>query len=359
MFWRNRSILAIDIGSSAIRIAETNMRGEAELRLLGSSPCFDLLDRNGFVRDEYAAQRLLRELLASLNIDVESRTCAIALPSSAVSIRMVEIEPQSAIEPHEQMRYLAEQYFAQESGNLQLSLKILKGQVNSHGKLPALLVGARRDVLEQRLTMLRQNGLRVSIVDCNAICNYNALVAGSRDLNGSILVVNIGHSASDASIIRDGMLVFHQNLGLSGRDYSVEIARHESISVEQGERLKLMMSSGTRPLTHGLLRVAQGLNDELLDEVEGVIANWWEYESKRDQAKPLRASFLTGGGALSFGLRQAIEEGIGIPAAIFNPFNIMKVDVTNNELRHLLHNGHNYSVAVGLAMRSKPLQEAD
>jgi type IV pilus assembly protein PilM len=357
MFWRNRSILAIDIGSTAIRVAETNMRGESELRLLGASPCFDLLDRNGFVRDEYAAQRQLRELLTSLNIDSESRSCAIALPSSAVSIRMIEIEPQSAIEPHEQMRYLAEQYFAHETGSLQLSLKFLKSQINSNGKLPALLVGARRDVLEQRLTMLRANGLRISIVDCNAICNYNALVAGSKDLKGSILVVNIGHSASDASIICDGMLVYHQSLGLAGRDYSAEIARHESISVEQGEKLKLMMSSGSRPLTPGLLRVIQGLNDEVLDEIEGVIANWWESHSKSGAAKPLRASFLTGGGAQSFGLRQAVEEGIGIPASIFNPFNIMKVDVSANELRHLMHHGHNYSVAVGLAMRSKPLKE--
>lgn len=353
MFRRSRSMLAIDLGSTAVRVIETGGRGNTQLKVLGSAPTGDLIDRSGFIRDEYELQRLLSNLLKSLEIEIESRPCAIALTSSAVSIKKVNLDAESALQPREQMRYLAEQSFEQDIRNLQLSLKIMGPSTLIEGGLTALLIGARRDVLEQRMSTLRACGLNVAVVDCAAICFYNALLSTGSFNRGSHLLVNVGHSAADVAIIQDGLFVFHKNLGLAGRDYTDDVARKLGISFDSAEKVKLMISSGTRPAAPDLLQLIRSNNDELVDGIESAISQWWKTRESGAVNSPLQSGFLTGGGTMMLGLRKAIEDGVGLTTTIFNPFEALTAKPNRFDQQHLNLYGHTYSVAVGLALHSK------
>jgi type IV pilus assembly protein PilM len=344
-------MLAIDLGSTALRVIETHGRGKDQVRVLGAAPTGDLIDRSGFIRDEYGFQRLLLDLLRSLDIDTDSRPCAIALTSSAVAIKRVELDSDPSVQPREQMRYLAEQCFATDIRDLQLSLKVLGSTPHDPSMVSGLLIGARRDVLEQRLATIKACGLQVAVVDCAAICFYNALLLGGALGRGSHLLVAIGHSAADVSIIQDGVFVYHRQLGLAGRDYTDDVARQLGISADQAEKVKLMISTGSRPAAPELLKLIHANNDELVDEIESAVAEWWR--ECKGKADPLRSAFLTGGAAMMLGFRKAIEDGLGLQSQIFNPFNQISPRAGRDEMLHLAAQGHTYSVAVGLALHNQ------
>ena len=345
-----RPLIALDIGSSSIKMLELSGGHRNKLTSIG----LDLLPMgavvDGEIKDESAVVSVCQGLLDKLRIMPKTKRAAIALGGSAVTVKKisVNVDPQGDIE--EQIYYEAEQYLGRDISDLYFRFKVLSHQPDHHGGLPVLLAGARRELVEQHMAVVRRSGLRIGVVDCEPLCLTNMFEANYPPIDPTIGILNVGASVSQLVFMKAGQILFTRDIYLAGDEYTRQIADSLGVSYENAEGLKVAISVGEQSAPSEVKGVVDGLNTMISNEMRSAI-EFYEQQSDTSGRESVTHILLSGGGARVFGLDAALTAALQLPVQLVRPFQSVDVPMGKFDTDYIMSQGHLYGVAMGLGLR--------
>jgi type IV pilus assembly protein PilM len=210
-----------------------------------------------------------------------------------------------------------------------------------------LLAACRRENVDLRRTVLEVANLEPRVVDVEAYAMERAFSLISEQLEDQndqiVAVVDIGSTMTTLSVLVDGQTVYTREQLFGGKQLTEEIQRRYGLSQEEA----------------GLAKKQGGLPDDYEPEVlmpfkEAVVqqvTRSLQFFFSSSQYNDVDHIILAGGVAAMEGLPEIIEEKLGTPTSVANPFANMTVNPKINAAA-LANDAPSLMIATGLALRS-------
>jgi general secretion pathway protein L len=138
----------------------------------------------------------------------------------------------------------------------------------------------------------------------------------SRAVPGATLVIDIGHEATTACVLREGTPEFARTISRGGRHFTEAVARGYRLDMEAAERAKLdggfIAHPGMEPQSPSQARMDTSLREaarSLVRELRQTLAAY-----RASYGVGVERIWLTGGGARLVGLRELLVAELGVTA---------------------------------------------
>ena len=337
--------VAFDIGSSSVKMVEAVVdKGGCRLLNVGVLPLPQGAVQNNMVVEGRLVAEAIRKLIQQNG--VKSSKVISAVPGRAVIIKKLQMPRQEEDELEANVEFEANKLVPENLENVNLDYQVL-GYLEDGNKMEVLLVAVKKEIVNSFTDVIEAAGLTPAIMDVDYFAmesmyetNYEAQAAGE-----VIGLIHVGARYTSINVLSNGISTFTGDLPVGGEEFTDTLRRATQISGEQAETFKVtgILEGKKGSDLEGLLRSA---SESLAEDVRRTLSLYGAIDSEEG----IRRIYLTGGGAKVVGLTSVMEEKLGVPVQMAEPFRNFRssknVDETSlADLAPLL------GVAVGLAIR--------
>jgi type IV pilus assembly protein PilM len=268
-----------------------------------------------------------------------------ALPESQILTRVVEMPSLNQSELRNAITWEAEQYVPIPMKEVRLDWQIL-GNSTTAGKVEVLLVAAPISLVSYYLNILKQVGLTPASLETEITSVVRSLVQRVEGAPNT-MVISIGASTTDMSIVRNGRISFTRSIATGGLALARGVA--QELGFETNQAVEYMKTYGLDPtsLEGKVMQAIKPIFDIIINEIRRALAY---YATKHSEANVKRI-VVTGGTAKLPGLVVYLAEALGLEVQIGNPWE--GISMPSRIAKKLSEDATSYAVAVGLAL--KPL----
>ena len=347
----SKDFIGLDIGLSAIKIAQIKFKKNGKYRLLN----YYSMDvpEGALVEDEiHNEEEILNVLKESLlEMGLENSDCCIGLSGSGTFARRLQLAGGTEEELKDQVLWEAEQYIPFNIDDSTLSHYVF-GQ-NEGGGMDVLVVAARNQVVDNFKTLVEKTDLKVKVIDLQslAITNVFEVVMGSslkKDL--SYIVMDIGAQNTNFVIYRNKRVVFVKEMEIGGLMITEEIQRQMGVNYSEAEDLKTNIDENGN-LPEEVLEIIDEVLDNFFNEIKKTI----DFYLTSSSDESLTSCHITGGCALVPGFVDGLEALLGMSVKVLNIFEKIDYDPKNIDELDLEDIAYRGVCAFGLAMRDLSL----
>ncbi|MBL8073204.1 MAG: type IV pilus assembly protein PilM [Nitrospira sp.] len=349
MLTPRRQLVGLDIGSSAIKIAQLKeSKGRYALQKFGVKPLEPEVIVDGTVMDEGRVVSAIQELCEEAN--VKNKYVAISISGHAVIIKKISLPPMPDEELEGQVKLAAEQYIPFDINEVNIDFHVLPPDPSSDGQgdMSVILVAAKKDKISELTELVKTAGLipMVMDVDAFAIENMHGINYPLAQEETTALV-NLGASVMNVNIIRSGFSLFTRDIPLGGNRYTEAIQREMGLSFEEAEESKKKDGAGeSTGMSVG--NVLDSVNAEVASEIARTV----DYFKTSGSNAELNRVLVCGGVAKVKGLIQQLSDRMQVPVEMADPF--AEIDTSGCEIDPdlLADLAPSAAVGVGLALRA-------
>lgn len=329
------SSVGIDIGLSSCKMVELRPKGNAfELvqwaiePIVGNNPA-------------PAVQALL-----SKTSDPQAAP-ATAVQGKGTLIRYIDLPRMSLEELKKSFVYEADKYLPFTAEQIYLDCMILdpKGKEN---KMTVLAAAAKREIINERMELLKNIGVQSDFVTLNSIAMGNVIntwgtdgAAGSQE-NGkgsATAIIDIGAKVTSVNIVHNNLPCFTRDIFIGGQDFTRQIASALEIAFDDAEQIKCN-AGGQRP------DVIKACEPVVLNLISDMRLSFDYFVTEHNV--PITKIFLCGGAARLDGLTELFTNYLEISAASWDPFQY--VIIPENLQADAKKVSGQFGVALGLAL---------
>ncbi len=343
-FNKKKDIVGVDIGSSSIKLVQLKeQKGVFHLQNIGMVPLPAEAIVDNTLMDSSSIVEAIKTLFNSLKISAKEAACSIS--GNSVIIRKISLPVMPTEELEEQIHWEAEQYIPFDINDVNIDFQIISADDIDDSKMNVLLVASKKDIINDYMAVFTESGVRLTVVDVDSFAVQNAF-----EINYDVhpeevsALVNIGSNIMNLNIVKGGISLFTRDVQVGGNLYNEEIQKQFGINNEDAERMKVSKSS---PDENKLKDILVRVNDTLAVEMRRSLDF---YNSTAGEGK-INKIYLSGGGAKSAMLLEAVNQKLGLPVEIINPFSKIKYDEKEFDRAYLKEIGPLVTVAMGLATR--------
>ncbi len=338
---RSKLSVGLDIGSGFVKLVVIDhSKAEPEIVQIATSPLVPDAIVEGEIMDPALVAATVRSVFESSG--VKKREVVAAVGGHDVIIKRIPMDRMGQTDAREVIRWEAEQHVPFDMENVQLDFQILDPDTGG-AQMQVLLVAAKRELIENRLSLLADAGLTPRAIDVDAFALHNAFEHNHPDgLKGLVALVNIGHEATNVNLIEDGRPLLVRDIPFGTRRMREALQRERGLTADEAEAL--FQGKTESPELRSL--VADRV-DELAVGIERAAA----FVVAQSGGEGISRVFLSGGGARIPGMTEALVDRLGVRTEIANPLKRIAVrpdvlDTINvDELAPML------MLPVGLALR--------
>jgi len=267
---------------------------------------------------------------------------------SAVITKIIDMDSGLSDDAMEaQISVEADQYIPYPLDEVAIDFEVQGPSEHMAGKAEVLLAACRRENVDSRVEAIELAGLVPKVVDVEVYAMERAfeLVANQLNLEGeyTVAIVDIGATMTTLSVLNDGHTIYTREQLFGGKQLTEEIQRRYGLSLEEA----------------GLAKKEGGLPEDYEQEVlepfkEAVIqqvTRSLQFFFSSTQYNDVDHVLLAGGVAALEGLAESVEDKLGTPTSVCNPFADMSVASRVNSVA-LANDAPALMIACGLAMRS-------
>ena len=340
-------LLGLDISSSSAKLLELSQSGDhfcVESYAVSSLPPNAVIEKN--VTDPEGVADALRQVIYQSK--TKQKNAAVAVASSAVITKMITMDIDLNDDAMEaQIMAEADQYIPYPLDEVAIDFEVQGVSENDANACNVLLAACRKENVDLRIDALELADLEAKVVDVEAYDMERAFdqIAESIgcDQGETVAIVDIGATMTTLSVLTDGRTVYTREQLFGGKQLTEEIQRRYGMSEEEA----------------GLAKKKGSLHDDYESEVlapfeDAVlqqVSRSLQFFFSSSQFDAVDHIILAGGVAAMEGLAALVEEKLGTPASVANPFVDMNIspkvdaDALRNDAPSLM-------IACGLAMRS-------
>jgi type IV pilus assembly protein PilM len=190
------------------------------------------------------------------------------------------------------------------------------------------------------------------MVDVAAFCVENAFeINYDLPVNETVVLVNIGASVININVLAAGITAFTRDISMGGNHFTEEIQKQLNVSYDEAEALKL--GGGTQTDAESVIpQEVERIILAVADTMAGEIQRSLDFFTATAVDSHIARVYLSGGTCRIPSLYKVIENKVGVPVEIMNPFRNIEFDPKRFNSEYIRDIGPSAAVAVGLGIRS-------
>ena len=337
--------IGVDVGSDNVRICQVARVGNGfRLLAFGTVALPEGLSGSESKADIEKIGGIVRKL--AKDIGATSNKAAIALPESQVFTRVIDMPVLSEAELESAIAWEAEQYVPVPLADVLLRHKILSipEKVTPESKMDVLLVAAPHGLVEKYMRILKFSGLDPVAVETEIFAISRALV-GSDPYSPTSLVVNLGATTTDLSVVNHGSLAFVRSIATGGNAVTRSVSTDLNLDVSQAEEYKRVYGLDQSKLDGKVYTSVKTIVDVIVTEIKRALVY---YQGKKSE-DPVKRVVLSGGMAKMHGIVDYFGQALTLEVQVGNP--VANISKTEQQTKTMLDDGPLYTTGIGLAVR--------
>ncbi len=349
---KKQAMLGLDISSTAVKLLELSMNtGRAGTRYRVEAYGVEPLPPNSVVEKNIADVEAVGQAIRKVvkRSGTRAKQAAVAVSGSAVITKVITMPASlSDSEMENQIQLEADQYIPYPLEEVNIDFEVLGPSEKNPEMVDVLLAASRSENVDDRVAALEIAGLTTAVVDVEAYAMENAfsLIADqipdySEDF--AVAVADIGATITTLNVLHNGKVIYTREQNFGGRQLTEEIQRRYGLSQEEA----------------GMAKRQGGLPDNYVPEVLDPFREAMVHQVSRSLQFFFSSSaynnvdyiVLAGGSSSIPGVSELLEQKMGTPAMVANPFANMSVSSAVKP-QSLSNDAPALMIACGLALRS-------
>jgi type IV pilus assembly protein PilM len=344
---KTTAVLGLDISSTTVKLLELSFSGgryRVESYAVSSLPQDAVIEKS--VNDVDGVSNAIRTVVAQSRTKLKNVAAAVA--GSSVITKLIDMpEGLSEDELETQLTLEADQYIPYPLEEVAIDFQIQGPSPERDNQVEVLLAACRRETIESRVEAIEGSELTPKIMDVEAYAMERAFSLLQAQLNlgedSTVAIVDIGATMTTLSVLNNGQTIYTREQLFGGKQLTDEIMRRYGLPLEEA----------------GLAKKQGGLPDDYEPEVlepfkEAVVqqvARSLQFFFSSSQYNDVDHIILAGGVSSMEGLEQLVQEKLGTPTSVANPFAQMSISSRVNAVA-LSSDAPAMMIACGLALRS-------
>ncbi|MDB0047374.1 pilus assembly protein PilM [Porticoccaceae bacterium] len=343
----SKLMLGMDISSSAVKLIELSKTGDSfkvEAYKVLPLPPNTIVDKN--IADLDALSETIAAVVKRSGTKLTDIVSAVS--SSSVITKEIELPAGlTELQMEMQIEVEADQYIPYPMEEVAFDFDVLGEVENNPDLVRVLLAACRQENVEHRRQALEMAGFNPKVIDVESFAVERAykLVEGQLDevSDQVVAIADIGASVFSFTVLVDGKIIYSREQQFGGKQLTEEIQRRYGLSWEEAGEAK---RKGGLPEDYAT-EVLAPFKESLVQHITRSLQFFYS-SSHFNYVDQL---FLAGGVSALEGLVDEVEQVIGLPTAVANPFANMQLHKSINPTA-LANDAPAMLLAVGLAMRS-------
>lgn len=341
-----KSLLGLDISSSAVKLLEISRNGsryKVESYLVRPLPPNTVVEKN--INDVDALADTVRKVVSQAK--AKAKDTAVAVSGSSVITKVIEMPSELNDQAMEtQIALEADQYIPYPLDEVALDFEIIGPSENNAEQVDVLLAACRRENVDSRAEALEVAGLTPKVVDVEVFAVERAFELLANQLEGLgdqvVAIADVGATMLTLSVLVNGKTVYTREQLFGGKQVTEEIQRRYGLSVDEAGSAK---KQGGLPEDY-VTEVLEPFKDALVQQISRSL----QFFFSSSQYNYIDQLIMAGGVAAMDGLREEVEEKLGLSTLVANPFADMEVSNKVNAVA-LSNDAPAMLIAAGLALR--------
>jgi type IV pilus assembly protein PilM len=347
MLWsKKKDVIGLDIGSSSIKLVELGEgRGGYKLQNLAISPLPPEAIVDGALMDSVIIIDAIRDLVSSSKTKIKNVVASVS--GHSVIVKKITLPFMTEAELEESIQWEAERYIPFDINDVNIDFQIFGSGQENPDVMDVVLVAAKKDIINDYVSVIMESGLNPVIIDIDSFALENMLAINYEvDKDEIVAMANVGASVTNINIIKNNVSGFTRDIFQGGNQITEEIQRQLHVDYEEAEKVKVgsKMDVASQPVIQNVLKTA---SESLAIE----IGNSLDFFQSTTTYEKVNRLYLSGGGSKIKDFDVILQQQIGIPVEIINPFKKIEYSERNFDLEYLREIGPVMAVGVGLASR--------
>lgn len=342
-----KTILGIDIGSSSVKVLEINRVGDHfKVEGYGCETLPDKAVEGNVIKDIDTVASAIKRIMTRSRF--QCKQAAIAVPDSSVISKVVQInEGLNEQEMEELVIVEADKYIPYPIDEINIDFEVIGPSPKNTTMLDVLIVASRAENVSTRVEAIARAGLEVKIVDVESYAVERALLNLSTELPAEgvekiIAVLDIGSLFTHLYVMDSMKIIFSReeefgsHLLIENTAQQYEMTYEQALQAHEQNQLPAdYQTSVLKPFQEMmLLQIKRTLQFFYSTSHHGFV----DY------------ILLAGRVARMPGFLEMIQEQLGIPAAIADPFSHMEFGAMANQ-EQIHQDAPALLISCGLALR--------
>lgn len=330
-----KSRVGLDIGTSSVKVLMlSSLKGGgyelsafASERILGEKKKADIVDA-------------IKKALKSANI--KTKEVITSVGGQSVVVRQIVLPKMTTEEVKSAIKYEAEKYIPFSINEVYLDAQIIddKGADNN---VKVILVAAKKDLVDEHISYLKEAGLKPGIIDTDSIAIVNSFLFNNpgEGKDKTLVLINIGARLTNICMLKDESLIFVRDIPIGGQDLTDAIKSAMNLDDEAAERMKWEPDERVEEIDSAI--------KSALENLENQIRLSFDYYENQF-GKGIDRIYLSGGASQQMGLDRHLVQALGIKVSFWDTIKALKISpkVSQDSLKK---SSSQFAVCVGLALR--------
>ena len=341
------NLIGVDIGLNSVKIASVIDSGTNKFKLEKFTEV--PLPEGSLIEDEIIrAKDIVKSISRGFkDAKISNKNICIGISGSNTITKLLSLSAETVEELEEQVYWESEQYIPFGVDEASLSYHVV-GE-NEGGGTDVLVAAAKGSVIDAYKDLFEKTEFKLRIADLNviALSNLYELTLGDRELDENsdgTLIFDFGAQFT-RMIVYKKTLVYSREINIGGIIVTEEIQRQLGINQAEAEDLKLSYDENGN-LPSEVMDIINLVLDTYITEIKKTIDLLVATSDHN-----FDHCLITGGASQMPGLREGLQELLGIDVDFFDPFTKLLFNskkFNSDSINYIsLHGGP----AIGLAMR--------
>jgi len=346
MAWgKKKNVIGLDIGSSSIKLVELR-EGKNGFRLqnLAVSSLAPEAIVDGALMDSVTIIDTIKDLVTSVT---KTREVVTSVSGHSVIVKKITLPFMTETELGESIQWEAERHIPFDINDVNIDFQILGYGSDNPDMMDVILVAAKKDIINDYISVIMEAGLNPVVVDIDAFALENMLgINYDIEKDDIVAIANVGASVTNINILKNNASAFTRDVFKGGNQITEEIQRQLHVDYEEAEKVKVGDKGDSK---------SQGIVQEVLktagESLAMEIGNSLDFFQSTSTYQKISKLYLSGGGSKIKDFDIILQQQIGIPVEIANPFRKIEYSEKSFDLEYLRDIGPVMAVGVGLASR--------
>ena len=347
MIWsKKKDVIGLDIGCSSIKLVELKeAKNGYRLQNLALSPLPSEAIVDGAIMDSVTIIDTIRDVISTSK--TKTKDVVTSVSGHSVIVKKISLPFMTEAELEESIQWEAERYIPFDINDVNIDFQIFGSSPENPEVMDVVLVAAKKDIINDYVSVIIEAGLNPVVIDIDSFALENMLAINyDIEKEETLAIANVGASITNMNIIKNNISAFTRDIFKGGNQITEEIQRQLHIDHEEAEKIKVgtKVDFSSQPIIQNVLKTA---SESLAIE----IGNSLDFFQSTTTYEKISKLYLGGGGSKIKDFDIILQQQIGVPVEVVNPFKKIDYSGKNFDLEYLREIGPIMAVGVGLASR--------
>ncbi len=349
---KQRDVIGLDIGSSAVKIIVMNKDNAGYIVKAAGYAEIAVDSENSYDarHDEKVTAKIVNAINESFAMaklrskqKIKTNLAVCGVSGSEVAVRDFAFPKLPDEEIESAISLEADVICPFNAGQAAIDYQVIS---ENDEKTKGIIVAATKTLLADKNQLANKAGLKCVLMDVDGLALLNCFnnLVQDRDREVSA-ILNVGSKNTTLAVMNKEGWPFIHDISSAGNDIIMQILSENEIS---GKSLNSILFNNAENVPFELANSLEKASDRLISGVSNAL----RFYATQEKSVSVRKIYICGGFAIARGFIELLSRRLGTEVVLWNPFINIRCDASQECEEILKKYGHTMAVAAGLAMRS-------